>query len=157
MKTQQFPSQARNSLHITQVLNSSPCRRVHDGPPLISIFGQTNPVHSPLSLSVKDGVIFFCCLRLGLLSDLLPPGSPTKLCKYFSCHACRMFLLPNPPTFQAPNSIQLGVYILELLIMPVSAASSYVFMAYRTPTYTCRCLLFLKSKYLLMSLFFKTI
>jgi len=41
--------------------------------------------------------------------------------------------------------------------MPVSAASFYVLMAYKRPTYTCRCLLFLKSKYLLRSLFLKTL
>ena len=54
---------------------------------------------------IPHSVVFLCSLRLGFLSDLQPSGSPTKLCMYFSYHACRISPLTNPPKFQPPNSI----------------------------------------------------
>ena len=52
--------------------------RTHKRPPPVSILGQPNPVHIPTShlLEIRSKIIPH--LRLGLPSDLLPSGFPTK-------------------------------------------------------------------------------
>jgi hypothetical protein len=52
--------------------------RVHNGPSLVRIQDQINPVYTaPSNLSIKSVLTIFAHLCLGLLSGLFPSGFPT--------------------------------------------------------------------------------
>ena len=52
--------------------------RTHKRPPPVSILGQPNPIHIPVSHLLEIHLKLSTHLRLGLPSGLLPSGFPTK-------------------------------------------------------------------------------
>jgi hypothetical protein len=97
--------------------------RVHNGPLLVPILSQINPVHITPSHSSNVRFNVFSHLRLGLSGGLFPSGYPTKILYIYIPllpNACSMSCQFHLPWFDYSNYIWWRVQIIKLLIIQFS-------------------------------------
>jgi hypothetical protein len=94
----QVESSSANQEFINILWNPKVDYRVYEGPPLVPILSQMNPVHTLHPISLLSILTLSSYMRLSLSSSLFPSGFPIKMLYAFLFSPCVLHVLSILPS-----------------------------------------------------------